>query len=348
MRRRKTGVLIATVLFCCFISSSLPQAPDSHTTDTTQIHQVIYDPFGPENSPDHNGRGSGGVLTPSPYESIIQSNYTKISADYTGIQFMLDSPLQISPGLSWSTYKSNLFGILFKVRSSGFRSMHYDQVLDDTVPRYHLPFEISFDYSLDEKSFPAFKFCTNWESYTKSLGMAGIGVIISKLNLAIAHDEAMDRKWDVELSYIQVAGGYIMPLSPEVGGVNVAACGAVDLLGIKYQVYNSDRNKFYGAKIGSAGWLAGFGWNALSVFNLSFYIGGEWSFSTGVLELPTKKFVRADIGRNTIYFGTQITGRYFNVVGGIQKEWEYRDYPSNVKSEKNLRYYTGINYYLSR
>ncbi len=348
MRWQKGSALICTVFFCCIFSPLYSQNQNSSGIDTTQIHQTIYDPFGPENSPDHNGRGSGGVLTPSPYESIIQSYYTKISADYSGIQFMLDSPLQISPGLSWSTYKSNLFGILFKVRSYGFRSLHYDQVLGDTIPHYFFPFEFSFEYSLDQKYFPAFKFVTNWESYTKSLGMAGIGVIISKLNLTIARDEALDRRWDAELSLIQASGGYIMPLSPEVGGINVAVCGAVDLLGLKHQSYFSDRNKFYGAKIGSAGWLAGFGWNALSVFNLSFYVGGEWSFSTGVLELLTKKFVRADIARNTLYFGTQLTGRYFNVIGGIQKEWEYLDYPNNVKSEKNLRYYAGIDYYLSR
>ena len=348
MGKQISVVILFAVFFYCYTPLSFPQTQNSKITDTTQTVQPIYDPFGPENSPDHNGRGSGGVLTPSPYEGVVQSYYTKINADYTGVQFMLDSPLQISPGLSWSTYQGDIYGILLKVRSSGIREHRYNPVLEKTIPIYRLPFEFSLDYDLNNKSLNAFKLGVSWESNAKSLGMAGIGVIVSNWNLTLARDKAMNRKLNVEFSSIQVGGGYIMPLSPNVGGVNISVCGAVDLLGAKYQSYNSDIKKFYGTKIGSIGWLAGFGWNALSVLNLSFYVGGEWSFSTGILELPTKKYVRSDIGRNDLYFGMQFTGSFFNIIAGTQKEWEYLDYLKNVQSEKNLRYYLGINYYLRK
>jgi hypothetical protein len=139
-----------------------------------------------------------------------------------------------------------------------------------------------------------------------------------------------------------------MPLSPKVGGKNISICGAVDLLGAKVQYYNSNKNKFYGAKIGSIGWLIGAGWNTFSTINLSAYVGGEWNFSTGVLKLPTSTIVRADIIRNTLNFGMQLTSHYFNLSGGIQKEWEYLDYLKTVISEKSLRYYLGANIYFQR
>jgi hypothetical protein len=178
--------------------------------------------------------------------------------------------------------------------------------------------------------------------------MAGVGVLVSSINLLVARDLAMNRKLDVELTWIQVAGGYIMPLSPRIGGVNIAICGALDLLGGKHVVRNQDTRKFYGAKIGSIGWLAGVGWNAFSLMNLSIYAGGEWSFSTGCLKSPSTKIIFADIGRNTLFSGIQATGRYLNLVGGIQKEWEYLDYQKKIDPAKSLRYYLGINYYFHK
>ena len=329
----------------CFTSSIFAQERDPQIADSLQ---PVYDPFGPENSPDHSGQGSGGVITPSPYENIIQTYFTRISADYSGIQFMLDSPWQFAPGISWPSDQSDIFGILFKVRSSGIQKLYYNPVLEDTVPYYRLPFELSGDYSLNDQDFRAFMFRLHLKTTPRSLGMAGIGVLVSNLNLMVARDLPLGRRWDIEFTWVQVAGGYIMPLSPKVGGLNFAFCGAVDLLGAKHITYRSGKNKFYGAKIGSAGWLAGMGWNAFSLLNLSLYAGGEWGFSTGGLELPTSKIVRADIGRSTLYLGLQITGRYFNVTGGIQKEWEYLDFQKTVSSEKGIRSYLGVNYYLRR
>jgi hypothetical protein len=348
MGQRKISIIICAGFLGCLVSFSYSQESSPQVTDSSQNVQSVYDPFGPENSPDHNGRGSGGVVTPSPYENVIQTYYTRISADYNGIQYLLDSPWQFSPGISWSSYQSEIFGILFKVRCSGFPKPYYDRVLEDTIPRYRLSFEASGDYSLNDRDFRAFKFYLHGLTYPKSLGMAGIGVLVSNYNIMVARDLPMNRKWDFEVTWIQVAGGYIMPLSPNVGGVNIALCGALDLLGAKHLIYNQERKKFYGAKIGSIGWLVGMGWNAFSLLNLSLYVGGEWSFSTGILKSPTSKYLRADIGRNTLFFGMQATGRYMNLVGGIQKEWEYLDYQKTIDSEKSLRYYLGANYYLRR
>jgi hypothetical protein len=348
MIRKKMSILLCIGFVIFTISHIHSQEPISQANDTLKVGQSLYDPFGPENSPDHTGRGSGGVVTPSPYEDIIQTYYTRIGADYTGIQFMFDSPWQFAPGISWPSDQSDIFGILFKVRSYGFRKLYYNPVLEDTVPYYRLPFELSADYSLDEKDLRAFQFRIHLKTTPRGLGMAGIGVLVSNWNLMVARDLPMDRRWDIELTWVQVAGGYIMPLSPKVGGLNFALCGAVDLIGAKHLKYRSDSGKFYGTKIGSAGWLAGIGWNAVSLLNLSVYVGGEWGFSTGALELPASKILRADIGRSTLYLGVQITGRYFNLTGGAQKEWEYLDFQKTVKSEKGIRYYLGANYYLRR
>jgi hypothetical protein len=348
MGRRKIGLVLCAGYLCCIVSFSFSQDYTSPVADTSQTRQAVYDPFGPENSPDHNGRGSGGVLTPSPYEDIIQTYYTRISADYTGVQYMLDSPLQLSLGISAASYQNDIFGILFKARSTGFKKSEYNKILERNVPYYKLPIEASFDYSVNDSLFQAFKLRLNWISYTKSLGMAGIGVLVSKGNLMVARELPMNRKWDVELTWIQVSGGYIMPLSPRIGGVNVAISAAVDLLGFKHLDYNTVDNKFYGLKVGSIGWLAGVGWNAFSLFNLSLYVGGEWGFSTGGLVVSNSKTVRADISRNTLFLGLQGTGRYFNLVGGIQKEWESLDYQKTIDSEKGLRYYLGFNYYIRR
>ena len=128
MGQRKFSVVICAGFLCCVFSFSSAQDSTFQVADTSQNGQSVYDPFGPENSPDHNGRGSGGVLTPSPYEDVIQTYYTRISADYNGIQYMLDCPLQFSPGISWASYQTDIYGILFKVRSTGFKKSEYDQV----------------------------------------------------------------------------------------------------------------------------------------------------------------------------------------------------------------------------
>ncbi len=335
--------------FLCYILI-LPSITElkAQASDSLANVQPDYDPFGPENSPDHNGHGSGGVLTPSPYEDVMQTYYTRIGADYSGIQNMLDCPLQLSTGLCWTGGEQGIYGILFKMRTTGFKNTKYDPVLEHDVATYHLPSEVSFDYSLNDNDFKAFKIRLHYETRPKSLGMAGIGVLISDWNLMVARDNKMNRKTDIELTWIQVAGGYVMPLSPKVGGLNIAVCGALDLIGAKYQDYFSDSRKFYGAKIGSIGWLIGIGWNALKFMNLSVYVGGEWSFSTGGVELSSDNILRADISRNTLYFGLQIIGTYFNLTGGVNKEQERLSYPNTEKSENAVRYYFGINYYFRR
>lgn len=224
----------------------------------------------------------------------------------------------------------------------------YDPIREEYVPYYHWSLEGSFERPLRENNFRAFKFRTHWMTEPKGLSMAGIGVLVARGNLTVAGDRSMDRRLEIEATWIQVAGGYIMPLSPNTGGVNIALCGAVDLLGPKYQAYYSDRGEFVGAKIGSVGWLLDVGWNANALVNLAGYIGGEWSFSTGGLGLPAKKIVFSDISRTTIYFGVQATGRWFNIIGGIQKEWEYLDFQNTESSNKGLRYYLGANFYLRR
>jgi hypothetical protein len=90
------------------------------------------------------------------------------------------------------------------------------------------------------------------------------------------------------------------------------------------------------------------GWNASTILNLSGYVGGEYGFSTGALITRSQKIVFSDIARTTVFFGLQATGRWFNVVGGIQKEWEYIDFQSTEMSDRALRYYLGANVYIRR
>jgi hypothetical protein len=82
--------------------------------------------------------------------------------------------------------------------------------------------------------------------------------------------------------------------------------------------------------------------------NLAGYVGAEWGFSTGGLGLPTDKIVFADIARTNLNLGLQATGRWINVVGGIQKEWEYIDFQGIEDADKALRYYLGVSVYLRR
>jgi hypothetical protein len=294
------------------------------------------------------GQGSGGVITPSPYENIIQTYFTKVNSDYYGVQYMLDSPVQVSAGAGWSAYQNNAFGLLLKLRSSGIRETEYDPLQKEDVPRYRASFEASFDHPFKESDFRSFKLRVHWETRPKGLSMSGVGVLVSEGNLLVAGDRTMDRRLEIEASWMQVAGGYIMPLSPRIGGVNLAVCGAVDLLGAKYQSYYSNEREFVGAKIASIGWTMGVGWNAAGLVNLGGYVGGEWSFSVGGLRLETQKTVLADIGRSTIYFGWQATGHWVNLTGGIQMEWEYLDFQQSAASDKAIRYYLGANVYFRR
>jgi hypothetical protein len=323
---------------------SIPALPDS----TTQVPNPSYDPFGSENSPDHTGEGSGGVLTPSPYEDIIQTYYTRMNADYYGMQFMLDSPLQISMGAGWSAYQSNAFGLLAKARTTGFRQWKYDPLRNEQTPYYLLALEGSFERPFKEGSFRAFKIRINAITESKGLSMPGVGAIISRGNVLIAADHSLDRRLEVEIMWMQVGAGYVMPLSPMAGGVNLAVCGAVDLLGLKYQSSYAGRGEFEGVKIGSVGWLLGVGWNVGRILNLAGYMGAEWGYSTGGLRLPKGIYVFSDLSRSTLFFGCQATGRWFNIAGGVQKEWENLDYQSQQDGKKVLRYYLGANVYFRR
>lgn len=335
--------LVHSLILPIYAEPIIPAAADSVRTEHTP-----YDPFGPENSPDHSGQGSGGVITPSPHENLVQTYFTRINADYFGVQHMLDSPWQISTGVGWSAYQTHRFGILFKSRTSGFREFEFDPIREEDVPYYLFPFELSFDHPTRENKFRAVKFRVHGITKPKGLSMAGIGVLVSRWNLLVATDRSIDRKLELEATWIQIAGGYIMPLSPKEGGVNLAVCGAVDLVGTKYQSYYSDRGRFIGAKVGSIGWLVDVGWNVNKLVNLAGYVGGEWNFSTGALILPSKKIVFSDISRTSIYCGIQATGRWFNLTGGVQKEWEYLDFQSTEHSDKALRYYLGVNVYFRR
>jgi len=316
--------------------------------DTSASHRPYYDPFGPENSPDHTGQGSGGVVIPTPNENTIQAYFTRINADYYGIQYMLDSPFQIAAGSGWSAYETNGYSFQLRLRTTGFKAWHYEPLRDENVPYYILSSEGSFEYPYRENGIRAYKVRMHWITESKGLGMPGVGVVVSKGNLLVAGDRAMGRRAEFEGTWIQVAGGYVMPLSPTEGGVNLAICGGVELFGLKYQAYYADPGDFLGAKVGSIGWMAALGWNATSIFNLGGYVGGEYGFSTGGLITHSNKIVFSDIARTTIFLGLQGTGRWFNVVGGIQKEWEYIDFQSTEVSDKALRYYLGLNFYLRR
>jgi hypothetical protein len=347
MRGRTIRLLIPGMLVCLLVPRIQAQETAGATPDTAQ-HAPVYDPFGPESSPDHTGQGSGGVLTPSPFENLIQTYFTRINADYYGVQYMLDSPLQIAVGSGWSAYQTHNFGFLMKLRTSGFREQRYDSLRDENVPYYFLSSEGSFEYPYRENGFRAFKFRLHGTTEAEGLSMPGVGVINSTWNLLLESDRPMGRKLDAEITWKQIAGGYIMPLSPRHWGVNLAVGGAVDLLGAKYQTYYANTGRFLGGKIGSAGWVGSVGWNVNNIFNLAVYVGGEWGFSTGALTQPNDKIVFADVARTTIYLGLQATGRWFNIVAGIQKEWEYIEFQSTEDADRALRYYLGASIYFRR
>ncbi len=348
MAGRHVLIVIPLILQGAGSSTGLAQNPSSTPPDSSAAHQILYDPFGPENAPDHTGQGSGGSVIPTPHENTIQSSFTRINADYFGIQYMLDSPLQIAVGSGWSAYETHGYSVQGRLRTTGFKEWTFEPLREENVPYYLLSTEVSFEYPFRERGFRAYKVRIHWITETMGLGMPGIGVVVSKGNLMLAGDRAMGRRVEFEGTWIQVAGGYVMPLSPRKGGVNLAICGGLDLLGIKYQAYFTDPGDFLGAKIGSIGWMASLGWNANTFFNLAGYLGGEYGFSTGALITHSNKIVFSDIARTSVFLGLQGTGRWFNVVGGIQKEWEYIDFQSTEVSDRALRYYFGVNVYIRR
>jgi hypothetical protein len=341
---RRWNTLCVLLLFFTF-TSLRSQEHAASGADTVLAVPQLYDPFGPDNSPDHSGQGSGGVITPSPYDNLTQTFYTRTNSDYYGVQYTFDSPWQAALGVGWTAYAQHESGMQFKLRTSGIRQEVYDPLREEFVPAYVASSELSFDRAFAENSFRAFKFRTHFLIEPKSLGMAGIGMLVSRGNLMVAGDRAMDRKVDVEATWIQVAGGYIMPLSPYKGGINIAIALGVELLGLKYETHYSNQGQFIGGKIG---WLAGFGWNANTLVNIGLYAGGEWSFSTGGLHTPTSKVVFSDVTRNSLHVGLQFTGRWFNVVSGIQREWENLDSQFREVRDKTLRYYAGANLYFRR
>ena len=339
---RQRVIIILVMLVYCFCFQSQAQINHNHIT-TTGIDSIAYDPFGPEHAPDYIGQGSGGVLTPSPYDNTMQTYFTRMNADYYGIQYMLDSPLQLAIGTGWSAYQTNEFGIMIKARSSGIKKWKFDPSQEENVPYYLFSIEASAERNLHDNKSQAFKIRVNILAEPKGLHMSGIGLLLSKWNFLLASNRQMDRKLEAEATWIQIEGGYIMPLSPKKGGVNIAICGGVDLLGVKYQSYYSDQGNFLGLKIGTIGWLGGVGWNTNDLVNLMVYVGGDWSFTTGGLKMSTGKIFGADIARNTLQAGIQATSHWFNVTAGIQKEWESLDYLKTVISNKGLNYYFGFN-----
>jgi hypothetical protein len=344
-------VAVRFILLLLFVLASQPllaQFRLSALPDSILNKQSVDDPFGPEHSPDHTGQGSGGVLTPSPYENTIHTYFTSINADFYGIQMMLDSPLQIAVGTSWSAYQAHNYGFQAKVRTTGFREREIDILRRQDVPYYLLSAEGSFDYPYRDHGFRAWKVRVHWKTTMEGLSMAGIGFLVSRGNLLVGSDRPMGRRFDGELTWLQVAGGYVMPLSPQQGGVNLAVCFGVDLLGLKYQTYYSGLGEYYGAKIGSVGWVADFGWNVGRLVNLSTYVGGEWGFSTGGLQTSTGKLVFADVARTSIFLGIQATGRWFNLTGGVAKEWEYIEFQSTEDADRGLHYHLGASIYFRR
>ena len=324
------------------------QDPPSVPPDSALSLPLHADPFGPENAPDHTGQGSGGVIVPGPYESWIQAAFTRLNADYYGLQYMFDSPFQISAGTGWSVYENDVAGFLFKLRTTGFKEWRYEPLREENVPYYLFSTSASFEYPYVERTLRSFRVRTHYWTSTRGLGMPGIGVVINRWNLLVGGDRTMNRRIEAELTWQQISGGYVMPLSPRKGGVNIALCFAVDLLGLKYQAQVADPVRFVGAKIGSIGWTTAIGWNMNTLVNLGAYINGEYGFSTGAVITGSHKVVFADIARTTVNFGIQATGRWVNFTGGVQKEWEYVDFQSTELTDRALRYYLGINVYVRR
>jgi len=310
--------------------------------DTT----AAYDPFGSEGTANHTGSGSGGVITPSPYDNLAQTYYTMISSDYYGILYLLDSPLQIAAGAAWADNHVNGWGGLLKIRGAGFRLTEYDPLRLQDVPYYRLSFEGAADYSFRDREVRALKVRAHWLTEAKGLSMSGVGMLVSRWNLLVGFERTMDRRFEAELTMIQASGGYVMPLSPRTGGVNLALCFIAELGGVRYQTYYSGIGEYIGAKIGTIGWVFGAGLNAGKIMNLAAYIGGDWGFSIG--GLSDRKIMLALVRRPTLFFCVQAIGRTLNVTAGVQWEWEQLDYAGVRKSDAAVRAYAGLNVYFRR
>jgi hypothetical protein len=261
---------------------------------------------------------------------------------------MFDSPLQVAAGTGWSVYESDVAGFLIKLRTTGFKEWGYDPLREENIPSYRFSTSASIEYPYLERALRSYRVRTHALTFSRGLGMPGIGIVINRWNLLVAGDRTMNRRIEAEVTWQQLSGGYVMPLSPRKGGVNIALCFAVDLFGVKYQAQISEPVQFVGAKIGSIGWTTSIGWNMNTLLNIAAYIGGEYGFSTGALITESRKVVFADCARTMVNFGIQATGRWVNIVGGVQKEWEYLDFQSTELTDRALRYYLGINVYVRR
>ena len=340
------GIAMALTLSSWCVSPAHAQASRPPNADTALSGDYHDDPFGPENAPDFLGSGAGGVLTPSPHDNITQTYFTRANPDYFGVQYMRDSPFQVAAGVDWSAYQSRSGGALLKARGFIIRETAYDDVRKDEVPRYFLSYDGSLERPWEENDIRAYRVRIHGVTSTEGLGMAGVGVLSSKWNLLVGADRSMDRKLEIEASWLQMGGGYIMPLSSRTLGVNLAICMATELAGLRYQKYYSDQGTFFGAKVASIGWMLGVGVNANQALNITGCVGGEWGFSLGNLRLPTGIDVLAEIGRSTLFVSGQATAGWFNLTGGIQLEWEYLDYPQTGVSHKAIRYYLGTSLYI--
>lgn len=347
MKTRLCTISLSTLAICrCLLFSELLAQQSSHNQqDTAESARLQYDPFGPDNAADYLGEGAGGIVTPSPHDNIVQTYFTKANPDYFGFQYMRDSPFQVAAGIGWSEFQTHSAAALLKVRGFLLRTTQYDDIRKDEVPSYYVSFDGSLEHPFGERDIRSAKIRLHGKTTTEGLGLAGVGALSTKWNLLMASDRPLDRRLDIEATWLQLGGGYIMPLSPRASGVNLAVCFATDLVGLKYQTYYSALGTYFGAKIGSLGWMIGVGVNAFSDFNLTGCFGGEWSFSIGNLHLPTNVNVLAEIGRTTLFLGGQAAAGWLNLTGGIQMEWEYLDNPHTAVSTKAIRYYFGISIY---
>ncbi len=332
------------ILWGALLTSSSLCAQDIPDTAATASKQ--YDPFGPEQSASHTGAGSGGVLTPGPYDDLAQTYFTMISSDYYGIRYMLDSPVQIAAGAVWADGNVKGWGGSLKVRGAGWRLTEYDPLRLQHVPYYRLSYEGAIDYSFRDREVRALKLRTHWLTEAKGLSMSGVGMLISTWNLLVGIERTLDRRLEIELTGIQASGGYVMPLSPRTGGANLALCFTAELGGVRYQTFYSGIGTYLGFKLGTLGWTVSGGVNAGKIMNLAFYLGGDWSFALG--GLSDRKVMLALVRRPTFFLALQAIGRMMNVTAGVQWEWEQMDYAGITKAESATRVYAGLNVYFRR
>jgi hypothetical protein len=321
-------------------SAAFGQAP----TDTSATEPPHYDPFGPEQTANHTGSGSGGVVTPGPYDDLAQSYYTMISSDYYGIRYLLDSPVQVAAGGAWTDNEDQQgWGTVLKIRGHGIRLSTYDPLRLQYVPYYMLAYEGAMDYSFRNREVRAMKARVHLTTEVRGLSMSGVGMLISSWNLLANIERTMDRRLELELTAVQATGGYVMPLSPKTGGVNLALCFTAEFGGIRYQTFYSGIGSYLGASVGTIGWVMGAGLNAGKIMNLAAYLGGDWNFSVG--GLSDRKIILATLRRPTFYFCAQAIGRLVNVTAGVQWEWEQRAYADVRETIEATRVYAGLNLY---